>query len=145
MHTTPIDPVMKSIWRRARRARPVASLHLEDIVTRLCRGLIVLGRTHTVGPYTPAVPDPQGYTWCVMDQGGPVVLAFDAWEAACWFCRAERWPLEGYPVPLRLAQEDEDDRERRSELFERWRDRLDAWLIYRRMMAARSADRTRGG
>ncbi len=42
-------------------------------------------------------------------------------------------------MPIRLPYEDEEDRERRAELLERVRDRLDAWLMYRRMMAERPA------
>ena len=55
-----MDPIQKSIWRHARRARPAAELRLEDVVVRLCRGLVVLGRAHTVGPYTPAVHSMMG-------------------------------------------------------------------------------------
>ena len=75
----------------------------------------------------------------LVDQQEQLALAFDAWEAARWFLRAERWPLEGGEVPIRLPYEDEEDRERRAELLERVRDRLDAWLMYRRMMAERPA------
>jgi len=113
---------------------------LEEVLVRLCRGAVVLGPRYSVGPYTPAVPDPDGYSWCVMDRGGPIVLAFDAFEAARYFIEAELTdePWEG-ESPIRLKPDAEVAAMRGEESLREWFYRCDLWLEMRRKTAGRAA------
>lgn len=104
-------------------------MDIEDVVVNLCCGnQIVLGRTYSVGPYTPAVPDPDGYAWAVMGRGGPAVLAFDAFEAARWFLMAEQGQLEGCEGPIRLSANVSGG----DEALRYWFSICDMWLETRR-------------
>lgn len=142
-----MDPISKSIARHARNQEPRHGLQLEDVLVRLCRGQVVLTRSYSAGPYTPAVADPSGYSWCVMDRGGPVVLAYDAFETARWLLLCERGVVDaaGSVRPIRLPSDEEQAATRREtdESLQRWRDRCDAWLAYQRLMAMPQRPRPR--
>lgn len=110
---------------------------LERLVVRLCRGLTAQGRRYTAGPYTPAVPDPDGYAWAVTDRtGAPVVLAYDAWEAGRWLllCEAGTIDAAGSAVPIRLPTDAEAAAVAResSESLAYWFSLCDAWLTIQR-------------
>lgn len=130
--------VQKALARHARRHAPRRQgLDLETLAVRLCRGHVVLGRRFAVGPYTPATPDPAGYTWAVTDRAGAaVVLAFDAWEAGRWLllCEAGTIDAAGSAVPIRLPTDAEAAAVARetSEELAYWFSLCDQWIAIRR-------------
>lgn len=83
------------------------------------RGAVLGARGFSVGRWTPALRS--SYEWVIHNlQGSPLVLAYDAFEAARWFCDFESGRLPAPPAseaPIRIASDQELDEQRQ----------LDAW------------------
>ena len=79
---------------------------LGDLVVALVQRGQVQGEKYSVGRYTPAVADPRGYEWAVLNrQGSVLALSRDAFDAArhyLWLANGdidESATIAYYPPP----------------------------------------------